>query len=71
MQRDFVFTDCVTYVSWSVQGLMVDQISEMSFCALDRNHEKGLSYICRDSNSRGWMCHGFMAVKDSVSGQNV
>lgn len=50
------------------QGLIVDQtIEKVSFCAPDRNHEKGFSYICRDGTTRRWMCHGFLAVKDSVS----
>lgn len=37
----------------------------MSFCAPDRNHERGFSYICRDGTTRRWMCHGFLATKDS------
>jgi hypothetical protein len=49
------------------QGLIVDQtIEKVSFCAPDRNHEKGFSYICRDGTTRRWMCHGFLASKDSV-----
>ena len=49
------------------QGLIVDQtIEKVSFCAPDRNHEKGFSYICRDGTTRRWMCHGFLATKDSV-----
>lgn len=50
------------------QGLIVDQtIEKVSFCAPDRNHEKGFSYICRDGTTRRWMCHGFLALKESVS----
>ena len=50
------------------QGLIVDQtIEKVSFCAPDRNHEKGFAYICRDGTTRRWMCHGFLAVKESVS----
>jgi len=46
----------------------VDQtIEKVSFCAPDRNHEKGFSYICRDGTTRRWMCHGFLALKESVS----
>ena len=48
--------------------MIVDQtIEKVSFCAPDRNHEKGFAYICRDGTTRRWMCHGFMAVKESVS----
>ncbi|XP_067938580.1 protein numb-like isoform X1 [Watersipora subatra] len=48
------------------QGLIVDQtIEKVSFCAPDRNHEKGFSYICRDGTTRRWMCHGFLALKES------
>ena len=47
--------------------MIVDQtIEKVSFCAPDRNHEKGFSYICRDGTTRRWMCHGFLASKDSV-----
>lgn len=50
-----------------LQGLIVDQtIEKVSFCAPDRNHEKGFSYICRDGTTRRWMCHGFLALKESV-----
>jgi len=49
------------------QGLIVDQtIEKVSFCAPDRNHEKGFAYICRDGTTRRWMCHGFLAIKESV-----
>jgi hypothetical protein len=51
-----------------LQGLIVDQtIEKVSFCAPDRNHEKGFSYICRDGTTRRWMCHGFLAIKETVS----
>lgn len=50
------------------QGLIVDQtIEKVSFCAPDRSHEKGFSYICRDGLTRRWMCHGFVALKESVN----
>ncbi|MCP9260788.1 Numb [Dirofilaria immitis] len=52
----------------SSRGLIVDQtIEKVSFCAPDRNHDKGFAYICRDGTSRRWMCHGFHALKESVS----
>uniref|UniRef100_A0A0N5A8R4 PID domain-containing protein n=1 Tax=Syphacia muris TaxID=451379 RepID=A0A0N5A8R4_9BILA len=48
------------------RGLIVDQtIEKVSFCAPDRNHDKGFAYICRDGSSRRWMCHGFLATKES------
>lgn len=51
------------------QDLIVDQtIEKVSFCAPDRNYDKAFSYICRDGTTRRWMCHCFMALKDSVRG---
>ncbi|KAK2149170.1 hypothetical protein LSH36_463g01019 [Paralvinella palmiformis] len=48
------------------KGLIVDQtIEKVSFCAPDRNHEKGFAYICRDGTTRRWMCHGFLAIKET------
>lgn len=48
--------------------MIVDQtIEKVSFCAPDRNHDKGFAYICRDGTTRRWICHGFMAIKESVS----
>ncbi|KAF5394527.1 Phosphotyrosine interaction domain protein [Paragonimus heterotremus] len=48
------------------QHLIVDQtIEKVSFCAPDRSHEKGFAYICRDGATRRWMCHAFLAVKES------
>lgn len=50
------------------QDLILDQtIEKVSFCAPDRNFERAFSYICRDGTTRRWICHCFMAVKDSVS----
>lgn len=46
---------------------MDQTIEKVSFCAPDRNHEKGFSYICRDGTTRRWMCHGFLALRESVS----
>ncbi|VDL64332.1 unnamed protein product [Nippostrongylus brasiliensis] len=40
-------------------------VAEVSFCAPDRNNDKGFAYICRDGTSRRWMCHGFHATKES------
>ena len=47
-------------------GMLVDQVIEkVSFCAPDRNHHHGFAYISRDGTSRRWLCHGFMARRDS------
>lgn len=46
---------------------MDQTIEKVSFCAPDRNYDKAFSYICRDGTTRRWMCHCFMALKDSVS----
>ncbi|CAI2352476.1 unnamed protein product [Caenorhabditis sp. 36 PRJEB53466] len=48
------------------RGLLVDQtIEKVSFCAPDRMSDKGFAYICRDGASRRWMCHGFLATKET------
>lgn len=62
----YVSGDGLRVVDDETKGLMVDQtIEKVSFCAPDRNHEKGFSYICRDGTTRRWMCHGFLALKES------
>ncbi|KAI2656103.1 Numb-like protein [Labeo rohita] len=57
----------VKAVLWvSADGLrVVDDKTKVSFCAPDRNYDKAFSYICRDGTTRRWMCHCFMALKDS------
>ncbi|XP_038214505.1 protein numb [Zerene cesonia] len=58
--------DGLRVVEEETKGLIVDQtIEKVSFCAPDRNHERGFSYICRDGTTRRWMCHGFLASRDS------
>merc|ERR1719308_466558 len=48
------------------KGLVLDQtIEKVSFCAPDRNYERGFSYICRDGTTRRGLCHGFLSVGDS------
>ena len=60
--------DGLKVVDDDTKGLIVDQtIEKVSFCAPDRNFERGFSYICRDGTTRRWMCHGFIAIKESVS----
>ncbi|EDL02751.1 numb gene homolog (Drosophila), isoform CRA_d, partial [Mus musculus] len=50
----------------AVLDLIVDQtIEKVSFCAPDRNFDRAFSYICRDGTTRRWICHCFMAVKDT------
>ncbi|CEF64148.1 Protein numb [Strongyloides ratti] len=47
-------------------NLLVDQtIEKVSFCAPDRENDKGFAYICRDGTTRRWMCHGFHATNNS------
>lgn len=50
---------------------MDQTIEKVSFCAPDRNYDKAFSYICRDGTTRRWMCHCFMALKDSVRGPRL
>jgi numb-like protein len=58
--------DALRVVDETNKGLIVDQtIEKVSFCAPDRHHEKGFAYICRDGTTRRWLCHGFLAVKDT------
>ncbi|XP_065563494.1 protein numb-like isoform X3 [Artemia franciscana] len=62
----YISGDGLRVVDDESKGLLVDQtIEKVSFCAPDRYHERGFSYICRDGTTRRWMCHGFLATKDS------
>ncbi|XP_001944537.2 protein numb isoform X2 [Acyrthosiphon pisum] len=62
----YISGDGLRVVEEETKGLIVDQtIEKVSFCAPDRSHEKGFSYICRDGLTRRWMCHGFVALKES------
>ncbi|XP_028968250.1 protein numb [Galendromus occidentalis] len=62
----YVTGDGLRVVDDETKDLILDQtIEKVSFCAPDRNYEKGFSYICRDGTTRRWMCHGFQAIKDS------
>lgn len=62
----YVSADALRVVDEISKGLIVDQtIEKVSFCAPDRNHEKGFAYICRDGTTRRWLCHGFLARKES------
>jgi len=62
----FVSGDGLRVVDDDTKDLILDQtIEKVSFCAPDRNHERGFSYICRDGTTRRWMCHTFLAVRES------
>jgi len=62
----YVSGDSIRVVDDDTKGLILDQtIEKVSFCAPDRNVEKGFSYICRDGTTRRWMCHAFLSVGDS------
>ncbi|XP_058489965.1 numb-like protein isoform X3 [Solea solea] len=62
----WVSADGLRVVDDKTKDLIVDQtIEKVSFCAPDRNYDKAFSYICRDGTTRRWMCHCFMAIKDT------
>lgn len=64
----YVSGDALRVVDEISKSMIVDQtIEKVSFCAPDRNDDKGFAYICRDGTTRRWICHGFMAIKESVS----
>jgi hypothetical protein len=61
--------DSLRVVDETNKTLLVDQtIEKVSFCAPDRHHDNGFAYICRDGTTRRWLCHGFMAYKDTLKG---
>ncbi|XP_062863003.1 protein numb homolog isoform X2 [Trichomycterus rosablanca] len=61
-----VSADGLRVVDDKTKDLILDQtIEKVSFCAPDRNFERAFSYICRDGTTRRWICHCFMAIKDS------
>ncbi|TRZ02664.1 hypothetical protein DNTS_024399 [Danionella cerebrum] len=62
----WVSADGLRVVDDKTKDLILDQtIEKVSFCAPDRNFEHAFSYICRDGTTRRWICHCFMALKDS------
>ncbi|XP_041092420.1 protein numb homolog isoform X2 [Polyodon spathula] len=62
----WVSADGLRVVDDKTKDLILDQtIEKVSFCAPDRNYDKAFSYICRDGTTRRWICHCFMALKDS------
>ncbi|XP_033102751.1 protein numb homolog isoform X2 [Anneissia japonica] len=61
----WVASDSLRVVEEDAKGLLVDQtIEKVSFCAPDRNHDRGFSYICRDGTTRRWLCHCFQSLRD-------
>ncbi|CAF1030367.1 unnamed protein product [Brachionus calyciflorus] len=63
----YITGDSLRVVDESNKTLLVDQtIEKVSFCAPDRHHENGFAYICRDGTARRWLCHGFLATKDTL-----
>ncbi|XP_078089775.1 protein numb homolog isoform X9 [Mustelus asterias] len=62
----WVSADGLRVVDEKTKDLIVDQtIEKVSFCAPDRNFDKAFSYICRDGTTRRWICHCFLAMRDS------
>ncbi|KAM4662958.1 protein numb homolog isoform 2-T2 [Discoglossus pictus] len=62
----WVSADGLRVVDEKTKDLLVDQtIEKVSFCAPDRNFDRAFSYICRDGTTRRWICHCFLAVKDT------
>lgn len=53
-------------VDKETKALIADHcIEKVSFCSVDLENEHGISYIYRDGTTCRWMCHGFLATKDS------
>uniref|UniRef100_A0A250YKJ5 Protein numb n=1 Tax=Castor canadensis TaxID=51338 RepID=A0A250YKJ5_CASCN len=68
----WVSADGLRVVDEKTKDLIVDQtIEKVSFCAPDRNFDRAFSYICRDGTTRRWICHCFMAVKDTTGKKAV
>ncbi|CAF0893577.1 unnamed protein product [Adineta steineri] len=62
----YISGDALRVVDETNKGLIVDQtIEKVSFCAPDRFHENGFAYICRDGTTRRWLCHSFLAIKET------
>ena len=68
------FVDCCESMIYAIfvtslfQSLVIDQtIEKVSFCTPDPSNERVFSYICRDGTTRRWICHCFIAMRDTVS----
>ncbi|KAL9957759.1 hypothetical protein ACROYT_G034697 [Oculina patagonica] len=61
-----VTADCVRVVDEQTKSLVIDQtIEKVSFCTPDPSNERVFSYICRDGTTRRWICHCFIALRDT------
>lgn len=61
-----VTADCVRVVDEQTKSLVIDQtIEKVSFCTPDPSNERVFSYICREGTTRRWMCHCFIALRDT------
>lgn len=61
-----VTADCVRVVDEQTKSLVIDQtIEKVSFCTPDPSNDRVFSYICREGTTRRWMCHSFVAVRDT------
>uniref|UniRef100_UPI00358EF8EB numb-like protein n=1 Tax=Myxine glutinosa TaxID=7769 RepID=UPI00358EF8EB len=62
----WVSADGLRVVDDAAKDLIIDQtIENVSCCASGPSNDKAFSYICRDGTTRRWMCHSFLAVRDS------
>lgn len=61
-----VTADCVRVVDEQTKSLVIDQtIEKVSFCTPDPSNDRVFSYICREGTTRRWMCHSFIALRDT------
>lgn len=61
-----VTADCVRVVDEQTKSLVIDQtIEKVSFCTPDPSNDRVFSYICREGTTRRWMCHSFIAMRDT------
>lgn len=60
--------NCLFELNCLFQSLVIDQtIEKVSFCTPDPGNDRVFSYICREGTTRRWMCHSFLALRDTVS----
>ncbi|EDO42937.1 predicted protein, partial [Nematostella vectensis] len=61
-----VTSDCIRVVDEETKSLTIDQtIEKVSFCTPDPSDDRVFSYICREGTTRRWMCHCFIAIRDT------
>nr|XP_032820914.1 numb-like protein [Petromyzon marinus] len=62
----FVCPEQLRLVDEDTKDLIMDQtIEKVSFCAPDPRNERAFSYICRECTTLRWLCHSFLARRDS------